>query len=133
MGLPRIIVVVTFLLVVGNGQEVHHAPTLQACTADMNLWWSQIPQRGSMAADVRAGTKNLTVKELNNRKQYISDCANAYPQMVTQGTGGDCSRMPRSFSLSLEYQGEIDERMSDFLERHNLIAKFYEEDEAGQR
>jgi hypothetical protein len=30
-------------------------------------------------------------------------------------------------------EGKIDERMSDFLERHNLIAKFHEEDEAGQR
>src|SRR5580658_5196368 len=60
-------------------QEVKHAPTFQACDADLNLWSSQI--RGfptSTREQDQESTKSLTVVEMTNRSSYLGDCSQAY-------------------------------------------------------
>lgn len=125
-----VLVVALFLCVVGRGQEVRHAPTLEACAADMNLWRGEIPATSDINNSIRTGTKNLTVKGMQKRIEYIQDCASAYPQLLQSG---DSSRVPLTVSLVIEYRTEITQRLTDFLERRDLWSKFLEEDDAGKR
>ena len=112
-------------------QEVKHAPTLQSCTADLNLWTSQIPGWPKPSTEqIREGTKTLTVKEMQDREVYIGDCANAYPAEVNRPKNDGVSA---SLYLIMVYDIEIEERLFGFLRRHSLLDKFTAEDETGKR
>jgi hypothetical protein len=111
-------------------QEIKHAPALQTCTADLNLWTAQAPGWPSPNAEqVREGTKTLTVKEMQERAVYLSSCSSAYPAL-NRAKPSDLSPV---FTLTMVYDNEIQERLFSFLDRHNLIVKFQLEDEAGKR
>ena len=111
-------------------QEPKHAPTLQSCTVDLNLWTAQIPGwPNSSAEQAREGTKALTFNEMGARIASLNDCVSAYPTL-NRARAGELS-MP--FSLVGIYHGETAERYFDFLDRHNLLVKFIQEDEAGKR
>ena len=111
-------------------QEVKHAPTLQSCTADLNLWTSQIPGWPKPSTEqIREGTKTLTVKEMQEREAYIGDCASAYPEINRAKNDG----VSTGFYLIMAYDIEIEERLFGFLRRHSLLDKFTAEDEAGKR
>jgi hypothetical protein len=111
-------------------QEVKHAPTLQSCVADLNLWTSQIPGWPNPSAEqAREGTKPLTVQEMNGRGLSVSNCASAYPALYR----GKSNELSPALSLTTLYDGEIQERLMNFLDRHNLLGKFTLEDESGKR
>jgi hypothetical protein len=111
-------------------QEIKHAPTFQACDADLNLWTSQISGFPiSTAEQDQKGTKSLTVHEMTNRDSYLNDCAQAYPAF-NKNRSGELSALA---SLSLIYESEIHRRLYHFLHRHDLYDKFIDEDEAGKR
>ena len=112
------------------GQEIKHAPTFQACDADLNLWTSQIPGWPTPTAEQdQEGTKSLTVHEMANRISYLGDCAQAYP-VFNKNRPGEFSAYA---SLYLQYNLEIQRRLFGFLNRHGLSDKFTEEDHAGKR
>lgn len=118
------------VVVTAAPQEVKHAPTLQSCTADLNLWTSQIPGWPKPSTEqIREGTKALTVKEMQEREAYIGDCANAYPEVNRAKNDG----VSTSLYLIMVYDIEIEERVFGFLRRHSLLVKFTAEDEAGKR
>jgi hypothetical protein len=128
LGLAGLILAVMTASLVG--QEVKHAPTFQACDADLNLWSSQI--RGfptSTREQDQDSTKSLTVVEMTNRMSYLGDCSQAYP-VFSKSRPGELSVLA---SLCLVYQQEMQGRLLHFLSRHDLTAKFYEEDEGGKR
>jgi hypothetical protein len=111
-------------------QEIKHAPTLESCTADINLWTSQIPAWPKPTYEqVRAGTKDLTSKELDNRTTYMVECGSAYPQLIV----GKPGEVGPAFSLMFMYSTEVSSRYSNFLTRHALLNTFNEEDKAGKR
>lgn len=111
-------------------QEPKHAPTLQSCTADLNLWTAQIPGwPDSSAEQDREGTKPLTFSEMAARVKSINNCVHAYPALNRAATG----ELSVPFSLIDIYQREITNRYVDFLERHNLLGNFMQEDKAGKR
>ena len=111
-------------------QEIKHAPALQTCTADLNLWTAQVPGWPNPNPEqVREGTKTLTVKEMQQRAFYLSNCSSAYPTL----NRAKPSELSPVFSLTMVYDNEIQERLFSFLDRHNLIVKFTLEDEAGKR
>jgi hypothetical protein len=111
-------------------QEIAHAPALQSCTADLNLWTSQIPGWPIPTPEQgQEGTKSLTVHEITNRISYLSDCAQAYPVLNKNRTG----ELSALSSLTLVYESEIQMRLFHFLGRHGLADKFTEEDETGKR
>jgi len=111
-------------------QQVKHAPTLESCGADFNLWSSQISGFPSSTADQdQEGTKSLATTEIVNRLSYLDDCSRAYP-VLNRSRPGEMSAL---FSLEWVYVQEITRRKDHFLSRHGLLAKFYEEDEAGKR
>ena len=111
-------------------QEVKHAPTLQSCVADLNLWTSQIPGWPNPSAEqAREGTKALTVQEMRGRTISLGNCSSAYPALNRSKS----NELSPSFSLTVVYDGEIQERLRNFLDRHNLLVKFTLEDESGKR
>jgi hypothetical protein len=119
------------LLVVGSfAQDVQHAPTLQSCVADLNLWTSQIPgwPHSSMEQG-REGTKSLTVREMVGRMSAMNDCVQSYP--VFNKSNRD--ELSPAGSLLQIYALQIQDRLFNFLERHGMFDKFNEEDEAGKR
>jgi hypothetical protein len=111
-------------------QEVKHAPTLQSCAADLNLWTSQIPGwPTSRTEQDQEATKSLTVHEMKSRISSIAECVGAYP-VLNKARPDELSAV---LSLTLIYDQQIKARLFDFLERHGLSDKFTEEDEAGKR
>ena len=111
-------------------QEVKHAPTLQSCTADLNLWTAQIPGWPTPSTEqIREGMKSLTVKEMREREVYVGDCASAYPE-IKRAKNNEVST---SLYLIMVYDIEIEERLFGFLRRHSLLDKFTAEDETGKR
>ncbi len=111
-------------------QDVKHAPTLQSCVGDINLWSSQIPGFPEPSYDqTRSGTKSLTMREIDGRTKSIAECVSAYPMLGTAQSG----RESAALTLTSYYDGEKEMRYFDFLVRHGMLSKFNEEDEAGQR
>jgi hypothetical protein len=95
-------------------QEIKHAPTLESCTADLNLWTSQISGFPTSTAEQdQEGTKSLTVHELTNRVTYLNDCAQAFPAL-NKNRPGELSTLA---SLSFIYESEIHRRLYHFLHR----------------
>lgn len=113
-----------------SAQGVKHAPTFQACEADINLWTSQISGWPSPTDEQeQEATKSLTVREMNGRMGFVNECAGAHPIFEKARTG----ELPAAFSLVLIYDRVIRARLYAFLERHGLSNKFQGEDEAGKR
>jgi len=99
-------------------QEVKRAPTLQACTADLNLWRS------------REEIKSLTTLEMLARIRSLMDCTGAYPTLAKSTPAGE---LPAVWYLKITYEEEIEGRLFNFVDRHGLSKRFAEEDEAGKR
>jgi hypothetical protein len=111
-------------------QEIKHAPTLQSCIGDINLWSSQIPGFPEPSVDqLRAGTKSLTMHEMDGRTASLAECSSAYPQLGKPQSGD----LPANVTLLMYYDDEQNMRYSDFLLRHGMLEKFKEEDNAGRR
>ena len=125
--LSAFVVVFTIL---STSQDVGHATSLQSCSADLNLWTSQVPGWPTSTAEQdQEGTKSLTVREIRNRLSYLDDCGRAYP-VLNKNRPGEFSALS---SLGLIYASEIRRRLFHFLDRHGLSDKFTQEDEAGKR
>jgi hypothetical protein len=94
--------------IVGLHQDVRHAPTLESCAADINLWTSEIP--------------GLRISALDR-------CTESHPSLAKALPGEEA---PAELLVAL-YNGEMKQRLMDFLDRHGLGAKFIEEDKEGKR
>jgi hypothetical protein len=111
-------------------QEIKHAPALQSCAADLNLWASQIPGWPIPTLDqLESGTKSLTVDEMEGRVSSMNECFQSYP-LLQKSSPGD---LPAALSLMGFYQQEVQLRYFSFLVRHHLLDKFKEEDNAALR
>ncbi len=94
------------------GQD--HAPTAQQCQGDQRLWFGQF--------DTSAEISKLSFRELQQRAEEMHKCdaidaANAHYYTATQKL------------LHFEQM----HRLEHFLERHNLMGRFFGEDDAGKR
>jgi hypothetical protein len=127
---PLLIVSVLAFTTFAVPQEVKHAPTLQSCAADLNLWTSQIPGWPTPTVEQnREGTKSLTVLEMAGRISSIAECIGAHPILDKAKPG----ELPAPSSLTLVYDEELKLRLFDFIDRHGLRDKFAQEDLAGKR
>jgi len=115
----RLLVVSVFVFTtLAAPQEVKHAPTLQSCTADLNLWRS------------REESKSLTVLEMSVRIRSMMDCTAAYQGLANSAPGGE---LPPAWYLKITYEEEIEDRLFNFVKRHGLSKQFAQEDESGKR
>jgi hypothetical protein len=118
------------LSVLAVPQDVKHAPTLQSCVGDINLWSSQIQNFTEPTYDqVREGLKAITMHEIEGRTKSLATFVSAYP-MLGKGQDGNLSA---AMTLSSYYDTEMQVRYFDFLYRHEMLNKFTEEDEAAQQ
>jgi hypothetical protein len=126
----QLVASILLIPIVGLPQDVRHAPTLESCAADINLWTSEIPGLPTAALDqLRKGTKSITVRELSGRIVALNRCTESHPSLAKGPPGEEA---PAELLVAL-YNGEIKQRLMDFLDRHGLGAKFIEEDKEGKR
>jgi hypothetical protein len=95
-----------------------HAPTAEQCDADLRLWASQA-----------STLDKLPYKEVEAREQEMFNCGGSVNSQTQQGF----IKAKSYDSASNLYRGEMGERLSDFLVRHNLIEQFLAEDAQGKR
>ena len=75
------------------------------------------------------GMKPITARELTGRVVALDECIESHPSLA-KAVGGE--EPPAELLVSL-YNGELKQRLMDFLDRHGLGAKFIEEDKEGKR
>jgi hypothetical protein len=117
------------LFVIPMTAQVEHAPTPEQCRADADSWsipkWAVfVPNEAEFQnlANVMMRDRTVTSKSMDDRRAELVLCvktdsiqANRYAQAN------------RAYAI-----GEMG-RMADFIQRHNLMPQFYQEDEQGQR
>ena len=119
--LPRLIAAATmgFVVIIAGAtpQEVKHAPTVQQCQADQRLWTGKMETQ-----PIPSGVEDVNYSTLVGWENEMAGC--------------EAVDRPNEFM----YQSALSEistfqkvRLLGFLSRHNLLNKFYEEDEAGKR
>jgi hypothetical protein len=120
-----------FLLVVspmaGSGQ-VEHAATPEQCRADADAWgipqWSILMQNQNQFAALSNNMRNgtITAKVLEARNAEFAQC-----ERTDSSFSGRYVQANRAYVIA-----EL-ARMAGFMQRHNLMAQFYQDDEQGQR
>lgn len=123
------VILCLMLLAVGAAAQEDHAPTLQQCVADLNLWRSEANVQ-SAAGDLeilRRHLHDVTAMQLLDRTIEMERCGLAY----RYGLGGE--NLKNLQSLDNVYDIELLNRLHHFLVRHDLVGKFHAEDKAGMR
>jgi len=103
------------ILAIAPAFAQQHSPTVDVCRADEAVW----------AADAVGNQtyKTLPYNELALRQNEMNDCAKV---------DGDQHRTADYVALVSLYENLIEVRMTHFLNRHNLMQQFLDEDAAGQ-
>jgi hypothetical protein len=106
-----------------------HAPKLDQCQADLNLWTSQIVDYTKAdRAKITLGTPNNTVvmklsmRQIEQRMIELGDCASV-----------DSSQSHEYYYEARHYMRAFQDRYESFVERHGLVQQLYKEDDAGLR
>ncbi len=130
----RLLLPLLLLLVIPMRGQVEHAPTPAQCHADADSW--DVPpatppyNNEEVLARYAMGimrNPNISAKELDARKKELSQCLKT--------DNGILSARPHEFYEQAIHAYTIAElgRMADYLERHNLMTQFYDEDGQGKR
>lgn len=99
-------------------QEAEHAPTLEQCTADINLWFAQLSDSGHL--------RRLKQPDLDERIRQTAACSLAH--------SSSSPRIEQFADLLLKvYVREGMQRATNFIGRHGLWEQFVAEDAAGLR
>lgn len=106
-------------------QEVPHAPTVEQCRADRALWFSKISDdaKAEEAEGLRAPVAHsVSFQQLNFCILEMHDCARIDPESndLYYKTSGDAGVT-------------ANDRLMNFLVRHNLLNQFLAEDAQGKR
>jgi len=108
-----ILVVMTASLV----GQVEHAPTVAQCQADQRLWLAKIE---ADANGDKTGLPNIYTMR-------------AWGVEMTQCRDVDPSNHSKYYNTEAEIATDEMLRLRHFLDRHDLMEKFFEEDAAGKR
>jgi hypothetical protein len=121
-----VLAVAVLIVAPAFAREVEHAPTAAQCKADATLWSSQKSDFFLLYGRTRnvqnTVIERLTAKELLARSNEMADCATV-----------DSDDARNYYELQSAYVELFLRRMNQFIERHNLMDQFYQEDEAGAR
>jgi len=112
-----------------KSQSIAHAPTLDVCKADANLWDNQgdfQAYKDNRTKIIIAGRDEtplgrISTNELVERTSEMADC-------YEETDGGSIYFIVRDF-----YEGVIADRYEDFIVRHHLVDQFDREDKEGKR
>ena len=135
--------VAIFAFAVGtNSQEIKSAPTLEVCSAQVNLWVAQMDILRPYGPEVRKAVNTLTSRDIENRERLITDCIlrdvdelRSVPEGPQRATKAQKlgMRLDEASTLSHLYGMEQRTRYFNFIARNKLIPKFDQEDQAGER
>ena len=106
-----------------HAQEVKHAPTVEQCRADQTLWFSKINDdaKAEEAEGLREPVAHsISFQQLNFLILEMHDCARIDPESkgLYYRTSGDAAVAANN-------------RLMNFLYRHNLSSQFVAEDAQG--
>jgi hypothetical protein len=112
-----------------KSQSITHAPTLEVCNADANLWDNQgdfQAYKDNRVKILTAGRDEtplgkISTDELVERAREMGDC-------YGETNGGSIYFIVRDFYLAV-----IGDRYEDFIVRHHLFEQFSREDREGKR
>jgi hypothetical protein len=111
--------ILAFVVVLaGLAAQVEHAPTVAQCQADQRLWLTRV--EGGVVDRNRQTLPDY--KGLEKWDREMSDCEKV-----------DSDNQWRYYNTRAEIAGEEIVRLTNFLDRHQLLGKFREEDAAGKR
>jgi hypothetical protein len=114
----KILMVLITLTGSAVAQNVKHAPTTSQCKSDYALWNVDFtPQK----------LQTLSFYEMVGRSDQMQNCLGVFLGLNDSIWAGNV------YSLWAGYQGQMRERMFDYLMRHNELMQFMHEDDAGQR
>ena len=125
----RLLLPLFLLFVIPMTGQVEHAPTAEQCRADADVWG--VPRSGilipnedqfSNLAGAVMPDQTVTAKTLEARIAELGQCVKT-----------DSVQSVRYSQGSRAYATAELERMSDFMQRHNMTAQFYQEDDQGKR
>ncbi|MGH9595507.1 MAG: hypothetical protein ACRD3K_01800 [Edaphobacter sp.] len=130
MKLSNALIFTTFLFTVFRlGLAQDHAPSVEMCRADRNLWADQMTEYEYAETDyINKGLPNrsllmgLTYIQLNNRAFELGQCA-----VVDVVSDSEYNH------LVSRYSSARDDRFKFFVKRHNLYKQMLTEDTAGKR
>jgi hypothetical protein len=112
------------LFVIPMSGQVDHAATPEQCRADSAAW--NIPEHFILDRNAFANLvnqhSNVNAKLLEARAAELEQCEQT-----------DRLHAERYSLGAFAYSIVISQRRAHFMERHNLMAEFYQEDEAGKR
>src|SRR5215469_3588790 len=108
-----------------HSQDVHHMPTVQQCRADQKAWISKLNDdaKTEEAEGLQAPVAHsISFQQLNFWSLEMHDCARIDPE------SGDLY-----FKTSDTALVTANNRLVNFLYRHNLLNQFLAEDAQGKR
>jgi hypothetical protein len=117
--------------VIPTTAQVDHAPTLaqEQCRADADAWsipkWAALIPTGAefqKVAGVIMRDPTVTAKTMDARRTELGVCDET-----------DSVQANRYTQASRAYTVAEMSRMADYMQRHNLSAQFYQEDDQGKR
>ncbi len=129
----RLLLSLVFLLVIPMTGQVEHAPTPAQCRADVNAWdvpnfnpsfWNE-EQFSNFATRVMHD-RSLTARELDARNAEMAQCLKTDKSLLTADPNRYIQARQAYFIAELA-------RMAAFMQRHNLMSQFYDEDAQGKR
>jgi hypothetical protein len=135
-------VVIAAFAVGTNSQEIKSAPNLEVCNAQVNLWVAQMDLSRPYSPEKRKVMSPLTSKDILDREGVIDDCMSTdIRELKAVPEGPQRAAIAQKLGIRLDgantllniYSMEQRMRYFHFISRHNLMAKFDEEDQAGER
>ena len=109
--MKRLLVLSWMILTASLVGQVKHAPTLAQCQADQRLWLADMDS-----------SKRLTYEVLTRREREMLECEKV-----------DDPNLDLYYNTAVDMDEEALLRLVHFLDRHQLLGKFREEDAAGKR
>jgi hypothetical protein len=106
--------VAVFVLVAVASPQLEHAPTVEQCQADQELWFSKL--------ETNESTSDVTFDTLRGWISEMGDCQSV-----------DKPNWHEYYHVEAEATQERSQREFDFIVRHGLATQFVSEDAAGKR
>jgi hypothetical protein len=135
-------VAIVALAVGTNSQDIKSVPTLEVCTAQVNLWVAQTDISRPFGPEIRKAMNTLTSKDISDREQLVTDCTLADIKEL-RGVPEGPQRAAKAQKLGIRFEDAVTlvnlysmeqrTRYFNFIARNKLIPKFDQEDQAGER
>jgi len=113
--MKHFVALAVFVLTASVTAQVEHAPTVAQCQADQRLWLAQVED-----IDHRSDLPKFF--EINDRMKEMGECEKVDPVNRRRYSDTQC-----------ELGAEQTLRLMKFIQRHNLLDQFTDEDAVGKR